>query len=124
MPRQLRIQYPGAMYHVMSRGNRRQDIFLDDVDRLLGEHGLQQDGPLARQEFQRRLEAQRLERGDEESLKALRRGWCLGSREFKNQILEEVEGQVSQTPKSASVRLLTAAKPRACGDPAQRSLGI
>jgi REP element-mobilizing transposase RayT len=29
MPRQLRIQYPGAMYHVMSRGNRRQDIFLE-----------------------------------------------------------------------------------------------
>jgi putative transposase len=33
MPRQLRIQYPGSMYNVMSRGNRRQDIFLDDVDR-------------------------------------------------------------------------------------------
>ena len=33
MPRQLRLQYPGAMYHVMSRGNRRQKIFLDDVDR-------------------------------------------------------------------------------------------
>ncbi len=33
VPRQLRIQYPGAMYHVMSRGNRRQEIFLDDVDR-------------------------------------------------------------------------------------------
>jgi hypothetical protein len=33
VPPQLRIQYPGAMYHVMSRGNRRQDIFLDDVDR-------------------------------------------------------------------------------------------
>ena len=33
MPRQVRIQYPGAMYHVISRGNRRQDIFLDDVDR-------------------------------------------------------------------------------------------
>jgi hypothetical protein len=32
MPRQLRIQYPGAMYHVMSRGNRGQDIFLDVVD--------------------------------------------------------------------------------------------
>ena len=30
MPRQVRIQYPGAMYHVMSRGNRRQDIYLDD----------------------------------------------------------------------------------------------
>ena len=33
MPRQLRSEYPGAMYHVMSRGNLRQDIFLNDVDR-------------------------------------------------------------------------------------------
>ena len=33
MPRKLRVQYPGAMYHVMSRGDRREDIFLDDVDR-------------------------------------------------------------------------------------------
>jgi hypothetical protein len=32
MPRQLRIEYPGALYHVMSRGDRREDIFLDDVD--------------------------------------------------------------------------------------------
>jgi len=33
MPRKLRIQYPGAMYHVMNRGDQRQDIFKDDVDR-------------------------------------------------------------------------------------------
>ena len=33
MPRQLRIQYPGAIYHVLSRGDRREKIFLDDVDR-------------------------------------------------------------------------------------------
>jgi hypothetical protein len=33
MPRQLRVQFPGAMYHVMSRGNRGDAIFLDDVDR-------------------------------------------------------------------------------------------
>ena len=33
MPRQLRVEYPGAMYHVMSRGDRREDIFLADVDR-------------------------------------------------------------------------------------------
>jgi len=25
MPRKLRIQYPGAMYHVASRGDRRED---------------------------------------------------------------------------------------------------
>jgi putative transposase len=33
MPRQLRVEYPGAIYHVMSRGDRRKDIYLDDVDR-------------------------------------------------------------------------------------------
>ena len=33
MPRQLRIQYPGAIYHVMSRGDRREAIFRDDADR-------------------------------------------------------------------------------------------
>ena len=26
MPRRLRIEYPGAIYHVMARGNGRQDI--------------------------------------------------------------------------------------------------
>lgn len=33
MPRPLRIQYEGALYHVMSRGDRREAIFLDDADR-------------------------------------------------------------------------------------------
>ena len=34
MPRRRRVQYPGAIYHVMSRGDRRSDIFLDD-DQML-----------------------------------------------------------------------------------------
>jgi len=33
MPRKLRVEFPGAIYHVMSRGDRREDIFVDDVDR-------------------------------------------------------------------------------------------
>ena len=33
MPRKLRLEYPGAIYHVMNRGNRREDIFRDDEDR-------------------------------------------------------------------------------------------
>ncbi len=33
MARQLRLQFPGAVYHVTSRGNARQDIFADDADR-------------------------------------------------------------------------------------------
>jgi putative transposase len=35
MARKLRIQYPGAIYHVMNRGDRREAIFLDDQDRDL-----------------------------------------------------------------------------------------
>ena len=34
LPRKLRVQYPDAIYHVMNRGDRREDIFLDDPDRL------------------------------------------------------------------------------------------
>ena len=33
MARQVRIEYPGAIYHAMSRGDRREDIVLDDTDR-------------------------------------------------------------------------------------------
>ena len=34
MARPLRIEFPGAIYHVTSRGDRREPIFIDDQDRL------------------------------------------------------------------------------------------
>lgn len=227
MPRKLRVQYPGAMYHIMSRGDRREDIFLDDVDRqdflktlaeacqktgwqvhayclmrnhyhlvletpnpnlvagmawlqstytirlnhrhklighvlsgrykaqlvegsgngylrsacdyvhlnpvrahllkpderllaypwsslgyylaapehrpqwvrvdrLLGEHGLQEDTPAARRQFERRMEARRMEAGEEPALEPLRHGWCLGSEDFRKQMLEQMEGKLGE----------------------------
>jgi putative transposase len=33
MGRKLRVQYPGAIYHLMNRGDRREEIFRDDADR-------------------------------------------------------------------------------------------
>jgi len=33
MARKLRIEYPGAVYHVLDRGDRREAIFCDDEDR-------------------------------------------------------------------------------------------
>lgn len=33
MARPLRIEFPGALYHVTARGNAQQNIFLDDEDR-------------------------------------------------------------------------------------------
>jgi putative transposase len=35
MARKLRVQYPGAIYHVLNRGDRREPIFRSDQDRLL-----------------------------------------------------------------------------------------
>jgi REP element-mobilizing transposase RayT len=33
MPRKLRVEYEGALYHVTNRGDRREPIFKDDTDR-------------------------------------------------------------------------------------------
>jgi putative transposase len=33
MARKLRVEYPGAIYHVLNRGDRREAIFRDDQDR-------------------------------------------------------------------------------------------
>jgi len=35
MGRQWRIEFAGALYHILSRGNEGKDIFYDDEDRLL-----------------------------------------------------------------------------------------
>ncbi len=227
MPRKLRVQYPGAMYHVMSRGDRREDIFLDDVDRqdflktlaeacqktdwqihayclmgnhyhlvletpdanlvagmawlqstytirlnhrhqifghvfsgryraqlvegsghgylrtacdyvhlnpvragllasgerllaypwsrfgaylaagrhrpawirvdrLLAEHGIRRDTAAGRQEFERRMEARRREEAEPETITALRRDWCLGGEEFRQEMLEQMAGKLGE----------------------------
>ena len=33
MPRQLRLEYPGAIYHVLNRGDQRDDIVRGGDDR-------------------------------------------------------------------------------------------
>jgi len=32
MARPLRIEFPGALYHITSRGNAKQNIFFDEKD--------------------------------------------------------------------------------------------
>jgi len=34
MARPLRIEFAGAIYHITSRGDRQEDIYLKDKDRL------------------------------------------------------------------------------------------
>ena len=71
MSRKLRIEYPGAMYHVMNRGDQREDIFRDDQDRqkfltTLGE-------ACVKTEWQAGQEIERLG-WDEDQLRARRKG--------------------------------------------------
>jgi putative transposase len=33
MARPLRLEFPGATYHITSRGDRREPIYRDDADR-------------------------------------------------------------------------------------------
>ena len=42
MVRPLRIEYPGAIHHVMSRGNLRRSVFEDERDYLRLLQGLEQ----------------------------------------------------------------------------------
>jgi len=130
MPRKMRGQYPGAIYHVMSRGDRREDIFLDDVDRqdflktmaeacqktgfqvhaycLMRNHfHLVVETPDANlvagmawllSAYTIRLNHRHQFCGHVFSgrYKALRRGWCFGSVEFKRQMLQRMDGQLGE----------------------------
>jgi putative transposase len=66
------------------------------VDRLLGEHGIQKDTAAGREQFERRMEQRRAEESVEDEWKPLRRGWFLGSDEFKAKLLERMEGQLGE----------------------------
>ena len=35
MARPLRLEFPNALYHITSRGDRREDIYEDDEDRII-----------------------------------------------------------------------------------------
>jgi len=60
------------------------------VDRVLGEAGIQRDSPAGREEFRKRMELRRWE-DDPETWKQVRRGWALGSEEFRKELLAAME---------------------------------
>jgi hypothetical protein len=72
MPRKSRVEYPGGIYHVLIRGDRREAIFREDGDR---------------QRFVDTMERRRSgEEGKE--FQSVRRGWCLGGPEFRGELLD------------------------------------
>ena len=65
-------------------------------DRLLGAHGLQKYDSETRAQFERKMETRRRSEDDEQEWRPLRRGWCLGSEEFKKQMLAKIEEQLGE----------------------------
>jgi hypothetical protein len=137
MARKLRVQYPGAVYHVMNRGDRREPIYADDQDRLLfldtlaeacektdwqvhawclmsnhfhlvrGEWGIPRDSQAGREEFAGRMEARRQAEGTGEYEP---RGWCLGSEEFRRELLAQVSEMATPKDGGEEVRQSALAK--------------
>ena len=77
------------------------------VDRLLGEHGIQEDTAAGRRAFEDRMERRRAEKTDPAALRSLRRGWCLGSESFRLELLERMEGRLGENH-SGALRLESA----------------
>jgi hypothetical protein len=91
MSRKLRIEYPGAMYHVMNRGDQREDIFRDDEDRqrflsTMGEKGVPKDSEAGRRQFGLLMERRRAEESGAD-YEQIRRDWVLGSEAFRQELL-------------------------------------
>jgi REP element-mobilizing transposase RayT len=79
------------------------------VERLLGEHGIPQDSKAGRSEFGRRMELRRWEADDAGQVKAVRRGWCLGDRAFRQELLAQMKEKV-QAHHFGEERMETAAE--------------
>ena len=62
------------------------------VDRVLGEEGIPRDTEDGRKEFAQRMELRRAQK-EPEDYERLRRGWCLGGEEFRQELLATAEGR-------------------------------
>ena len=65
------------------------------VDRLFGEHGIPQDSPAGRREFEQKMQQRRNQELDEE-FRSLREGWFLGDEQFRQELLSQVENSAGE----------------------------
>ena len=80
--------YRWSSYREYLRSAGRRPAWLR-VGRLFGELGIPKDSPAGRKAFDRLME-QRREWEDPKALKRIRRGWCLGDKSFRKELLEQM----------------------------------
>jgi REP element-mobilizing transposase RayT len=87
------LEYPWSSFGWYLTEPRHRPQWLR-VDRLLGEHGIAGDTAEGRRAFERRMETRRAEEGDANQWKGMRRGWCVGSPQFRQALLERLHGEL------------------------------
>jgi hypothetical protein len=60
------------------------------VEKLLGEHGIPKDSPAGRRQLELRMEQTPMME-DQGQWKPVRRGWCLGDKKFRNELLAQMK---------------------------------
>jgi putative transposase len=81
--------YPWSSYPAYLKARSERPRWLR-VDRVLGEAGIRKDSLAGRGEFRKRMELRRWE-DDLEMWERVRRGWMLGSEEFRRELLAAME---------------------------------
>ncbi len=94
-PKERLLEYPWSSLGWYLAAPQHRPAWMR-VDRLLGEHGIQKDTAAGREQFERRMELRRSEETDPRESKALKRGWFLGSEEFRAKLLEQMEGKLGE----------------------------
>jgi len=83
--------FPWSSYGDYLKTARQRPAWLR-VDRLLGEKGIARDSEAGRRQFARLTEERRREDLANE-FKPVERGWCLGSEEFRRELLASADGR-------------------------------
>lgn len=95
-PEQRLKHYPWSSYPAYLDNGSGRPPWLR-TDRLLGEHGLEEDCRVTRLEFARRMEARRIEANSAAADEGeLRRGWHLGGEGFLSRLLDRLEGKITE----------------------------
>ena len=94
-PEQKLVSYPWSSLRFYLQSRPKRPAWLQ-VRRLLGEHGIPCDSKEGRREFGRRMELRRQTEDGPGQFKTVRRGWCLGDKAFRKELLAQMKEQMGE----------------------------
>lgn len=94
-PQQSLASYPWSSFrHYLQKPAKRPSWLR--AEPLLGEHGIPRDSPAGRREFARRMQWRQQTGDGPDDFKPIRRGWCLGNKTFRKELLAQMKERVGQ----------------------------